>query len=82
MSTLEARRDPAHCEWCGGIVSNSRVKGDTKDPIRAGAHSACAQFYHTECAGEWERYYIATRFQEPTDEMARVRLEESNASHG
>lgn len=75
MSRYQARLDPARCEWCGGIVSESAEKGDTSNPIRAGAHSPGAQFWHTQCADAFERAYISPRFWEPTVEAARERLE-------
>lgn len=65
MSRYEARRDPALCEYCGGIVSQSRYKGDTSDPIRAGAHSACARFFHTDCQEAFERRYVDPRHRGP-----------------
>lgn len=67
MSRYEAMRDPARCEYCGGIVSQGLVKGDTSNPIRAGAHSACARFFHSECHEAFERAYVAPRFQRDLD---------------
>jgi len=65
MSKLEARRDPALCEYFGGIVSHSLVKGDTSDPMRAGAHSPSARFFHTGCHEAFEHRYVTPRHRGP-----------------
>lgn len=65
MSRYAAMRDPARCEYCGGIVSHSRVKGDTSDPMREGAYSASARFFHDECHEAFERRYVTPRHRGP-----------------
>lgn len=57
----------ATCEECGGIVSWSRRKGDSSDPIDERSHSATARFWHTECADVDFRQRMARE-----DEMEKI----------
>lgn len=41
--------EAATCEACGEIVSLSRERGDTSNPINTFSHSAEARFWHTGC---------------------------------
>lgn len=65
----------ATCEWCGGIVSQSREKGDASKPMRAEAQSAGARYWHHQCAQDEQRYYIGRRQWRATEEENHIDLE-------
>lgn len=64
------RHSQAKCEWCGGIVSRSRAKGDTSDPIDTRNESTAARYWHSECAIAEQEAYVSTRFHRTPEELA------------
>ena len=73
-----SRNEMAECEWCGGIVSESRAKGDTTRPLRESAYSACTRFFHTECGEAFDTYVVARRFSNGGDGQRDEERPENN----